>query len=60
MVERRFCTPEVSSSILLGSTVTKNHNFQKVVIFNSQWARIESDLRHFQENRMWVGKSSAT
>jgi hypothetical protein len=51
MVERRFCTPEVRSSILLGSTKNKIAASLLGGNFNL-WTRTESDLRHFRENRI--------
>ena len=56
MVERRFCTPEVRSSILLGSTNIKISPTSVEGYFYVCGTRTESDLRHFRENRMRVGK----
>ncbi len=56
MVERRFCTPEVSGSIPLGSTDTKISPTSVAGYFCICWKRRESDLRHFWRNRMGVEK----
>ena len=52
MVERRFCTPEVRSSILLGSTDTKISPASAEGYFCICWARTASKLLCLRENRI--------
>ncbi len=59
MVERRFCTPEVSGSIPLGSTKSKQPDFLSGCFDFSGHVK-EGTCVSSEEKRIRVGKSSAT